>query len=382
MRLICFFSCFLLISAQCRACWCTGLKPLNARLLKKYPYVALVRVKTLAEFTIPGPNARPGETAKFTVEVIENFKNTLPDELILDGYNTSCDRGLRPGQEWIIFARESNGYATVYSDCDYSIPYEGERAVWNVSQLRYWSGDELLNRVRQLTGKPIRAANNRLETFYPNGQRALLTTYREGGREEERVLWHDNGQLWGKELYKNGLKNGPSLWWNANGTPLAQETFVAGVTIDTSRYWHITDTDANWIQPTPNSPPKDRDPTQQFNSRSHIRSIVIADRQGRRLNSQNFDRDGRLQSEVVGIPETGVECRTSFDKSGKITELTVSRLSYTTPDEPEYQNVYSLTYQEDGSRWGAYYDAKGRLTRYTLVKDGVETVLEEKHYPN
>ena len=381
MRLICFFSCFLLFSAESWACWCHGLKPLNAQILERYQYVALVRVKTLTEFTIPGPNARTGETAKLTVDIIENFKNTLPDELILDGYNTSCDMGLRPGQEWIIFARESNGYATVFA-CGYSILYEGERAVQDVSQLRYWSGDELVNRVRQLTGKPIQAANNRLEKFYSNGQRALLTTYRDGSWEEERVLWHANGQLWGKEFYRNGLKNGPSLWWNANGTPLAKETFVAGVAIDTSRYWHIADTDAIWDQTTPNSPQKDRDLIKQFNSRSNIQSIVIADRQGRRLNSQSFNRQGWLQSEVVGVPETDVECRTSFDKSGKINELTVFRLSYTTPDEPEHQTVYSLTYQEDGSRRGAYYDAKGRLTRYTLVKDGIETVLEEKHYPD
>ena len=354
---------------------------MNAQILKRYPYVALVRVKTLEEFTIPGPDARPGETAKFTVDVIENFKNTLPDELILESYNTSCDIGLRPNQQWIIFAKESKGYATVFA-CDYSIEYQSGRAVYNLNQLRLRSGDELLNSIRQLTGKAIQAVDGRLEKFHSNGQRALLTTYRDGGREEERVLWHENGRLWGREFYKNGLKNGLAIWWNATGTLSSTETFAAGVAVDTSRYWYDTDVDSPFAPTTPSLTQSARDSILRVNNPAHLHSVRIMDQQGRLLRNQQFDKNGRLIDEAVGIPETGIECRTSFDKSGKISELSVSRLSYTTPGEPEYQNVYSLTYREDGSRWGAYYDAKGRLTRYTLVRDGVETVLEEKHYPD
>ncbi len=84
----------------------------------------------------------------------------------------------------------------------------------------------------------------------------------------------------------------------------------------------------------------------------------------------------------MGVPETGVECRTTYNKQGNVNFLIVTRTVPSPGKEPIQQIVYKLSYQEDGSRRGAYYDAKGRLTRYTLVKDGIETVLNENHYPN
>ena len=390
MRLSCLFVSLCLLAHNGIACLCIPLKPLNAEIFKRYQYVALVRVKTLEQFTPPGLDpknteltkfTKNSELAKFRVDVIENFKNPLPAELILDGYNTSCDIDLRPNQEWIIFAKESNGYPTVFP-CDYSIPYERGRAVRNISQLRFRSGDELLNTIRQLTGKPIRVENDRLEKFYSSGQRALLSTYHQGGREEERIVWHENGRLWGKEYYKNGLKNGLSLWWNENGTPNARETFVAGIPIDTSRHWYNTDTDTLWLQSTPTLTEHARDSILQFNKRSHIQSVTIADRQGRLLNDRRYDWNGRLVDETIGVPEAGVECRTSYDKQGNINFLIVTRTVPSSGYEPTNHLVYRIDYEKDGSRQIAHYDNKGRLTRWVSVRNGVETVLEEKHYPD
>lgn len=44
--------------------------------------------------------------------------------------------------------------------------------------------------------------------------------------------------------------------------------------------------------------------------------------------------------------------------------------------------VYRVDYDKDGSRQVAYYDTKGRLTRWGRINEGKETVLEEKHYPD
>ena len=320
-------------------------------------------------------------TAKFTVEVVENFKDPLPKELLVESYMSSCDIGLRPNQTWVIFAKKSGQYARVFA-CDYSRKYEGPQAVQDLNQLQLRSAEELLNTVRQLTGRSIKATNGRIEKFYANGRQALLTTYRNKGRDEERTVWHANGRLWGKEFYRNGLKHGPSTWWNANGTPRSTETFLAGVVIDTSRHWHNTDTDTLWLQSTRSLSEHARDSIVQFNKRSHIQSITVADRQGRLLNSRQYDWYGRLVDETVGVPETGVECRTSYDKQGNVNFLIVTRAVHSPNAEPTQQLVYRIDYEKDGSRQIAYYDPKGRLTRWTSVKNGIETVLEEKHYPD
>lgn len=316
MKLLGLLTCILLVSFESRACWCLGPKPLTKDILKKYPYVALVKVTGLEPFVSSGEKPENSMTAKFTVEVIENFKNPLPKELILDSYRTSCDIDLRPGQTWVIFAKVRDGQATVFA-CDYSIRHGGEQPVSDYENLRSQSAEELLNTVRQLTGKPVRAVGGRIEKFYANGRRALLTEYKSGGRQE-RTVWYANGRLRGREFYKDGVKHGLATCYNANGTPRSAETFLAGVAVDTSRHWYSTDTDTLWLQSTRSLSEYARDSILEFNRRAHIQSITIADRLGRLMHSRQYDWYGRLVDEVVGVPETGVQCRTSFDKQGNI----------------------------------------------------------------
>lgn len=381
MKHIGLLTCALLLVGKSWACVCGSPPPLTKAVLKKYSYVALVKVRTMDDLLRPAGNRkRPGREGRFTVDVIENFRKALPDTFLLESFRTSCDIGLRPGQTWVIFAKEINGYATVFA-CDYSIQHRGEQPVSEYEYLRSQSAEELLNTVRQLSGRAINVTNGRIEKFYANGRRALLTLYRKDGGQE-RTVWFANGQLRGKEYYKNGLKHGPSLWWNANGTPNAKETFVAGMAIDTSRYWYNTDTDTLWLQSTPSLTEQARDSIIQFNKKSHLQRVTITDRQGRLLNSRNYDWYGRLSDETISVPETGVECRTTYDKQGNINFLLVTRTVIIPGKEPTQEPLYRIDYEKDGSRQVAYYDAKGRLTRWTSVRNGIETVLEEKHYPD
>ena len=316
---------------------------------------------------------------KFTVDVIENFKAPLPAELILESYRTSCDIGLRPGQEWIIFAKMYKGYATVYA-CDYSTQQESQPVISFATGLRYrQSSEELLNSVRQLTGRPIKVVNGKIEKFYANGRRALLTIYKQGGREEERTVWHENGRLWGKEFYRNGVKHGLAAWWNANGTPGSTETFADGIAVDTSRYWYNTDVDSAFVLNDRTLTEQVRDSTLRFHSMSHLQRVRVSDRQGRLRLGQEFDWYGRLRDETIGMPEMGMEWRTAYDPQGKINFLIVLRthgLAYQREDTA----LYRIEYQPDGSRQVIYYDEKGRMTRWSKFIDNKETVLEEKRY--
>ncbi|GAB3496713.1 hypothetical protein GCM10027341_15910 [Spirosoma knui] len=369
----------LLLVGKCWACYCGTPPPLTKEILSRYPYVALVKIRTMHDLLRPvGNRKRLGREGKFTVDVIENFGKALPDTFVLQGYRTSCDIGLRPGQTWVIFAKVLNGQATVFA-CDYSIQYAEKQEISDSENLRSQAGEELLNTVRQLSGRPIKATNGRIEKFYLSGRRALLTTYIRGGREE-RTVWHKNGRLWGREFYKKGLKNGPATWWNANGTLLSTETFVAGIAVDTSRYWYRTDVDSTFYLTTATVTSHERDSILLFYSQSHLQRVTIADRQGRLLSSRNYDWYGRLTDETVGVPETGVECRTAYDKQGNVNFLIVTRTEVKPHEEPIPQIVYRIDYDKDGSRQVTYYDTKGRLTRWVQIKEGRETILEEKRY--
>ena len=381
MKQIGLITCVLLLTGKSWACWCGEPPLLTKAILTRYPYVALVKIKTMDDLLRPvGNRRRPGHEGRFTVDVIENFRKALPDTFILESFRTSCDIGLRPGQTWVIFAKQVNGQATVFA-CDYSIEYRAGQPVSEYEYLRRPVAEERLNTIRQLTGRAINAPNGRIEKFYANGQRALLTVYKPDGGQE-RTAWYANGRLRGKEFYKKGLKQGPARWWNANGTPNSTETFAAGRTIDTSRYWYNTDTDTLWLQSTPSLTQLARDSIIQFNKASHLQRVTIADRQGRLLNSREYDWYGRLTDETISVPETGVDCRTAYDKQGNVNFLLVTRTVVEPGKEPTQQLLYRIDYDKDGSRQVAYYDAKGRLTRSISVRDGVEKVLEEKHYPD
>ncbi len=388
MRQIGLLMSVLLLAGKSWACVCGSPPPLTKAILDQYSYVALVKVKTMDDFLIPVPvtsRKRPRHEGQFTIDVIKNFGKSLPgtslpDTFILESYRTSCDIGLRPGQTWVIFAKVHNGRATVFA-CDYSIRYGGEQPVSDYEHLQRQSAEELLNSVRQLTGKPIQAVNGRIEKFYANSQRALLTEYRSDGGAK-RTAWFANGRLRGTEFFRNGLKHGPATWWNANGTPRSTETFLAGIAVDTSRHWYNTDTDTLWLQSTRSLSEQARDSMLQTNKRSHIQSITVADRQGRLLSSRQYDWYGRLVDETIGVPETGVEWRTAYDKQGNVNFLIVTRAVPSPDHEPTQQLVYRIDYDKDGSRQVAYYDGKGRLTRRVRVNNGKETVLEEKHYPD
>jgi len=372
----------LLLSSDVWACWCGTPPPLTKEILNRYPYVALVKVKTMDQLLRPVNTPKPQlQEGRFTVDVLESFRNPLPDTLILESYNTSCDIGLRPGQTWIVFAKLVNGQPLVYA-CDYSLRYDRELERGSGYQIRDRIGDELLNSLRQFMGRPIQATNNKIERFYPNGQRALLTTYRRGGAEQERTVWYANGRLAGKESYKNGAIHGRSTWWFVSGNPMVDEAFADGIAIDTSRYWYYNDVDSSFILTTLSLTQPARDSILRANKLSHLRSVRIRDRQGRLLRDQQFDQNGRLADEAIGVPETGVVCRTAYDRHGQVNFLIVTRTKNRSGLDPEATLLYRIDYASDGSREIAYYDTKGRLTRWVRIKAGVETVLQEKYYPD
>ena len=160
---------------------------------------------------------------------------------------------------------------------------------------------------------------------------------------------------------------------------MADETFAEGIAIDTSRRWYDNYTDSVWVKTTPVLTPFQRDSTLRASRQSNLQSISIADKKGRLLRSAQYSREGRLYDEVISVPQTGVTCRTAYNPQGQINFLIVMQ-SVGAGHNREERLLYRIEYEPNGSRQVAYYDAKGRLTRWISVKNGVETVLGEKYY--
>ncbi|MBN8822447.1 MULTISPECIES: hypothetical protein [unclassified Spirosoma] len=359
--------CFSLIFHQkAVACYCARLKPLDAEKLQTYNYVALVKIQSLEPIHWDGSTA-----AQFTVDVIEAFKGQLPDKFLLDGYRSSCDIGLRPGQEWIIFTKEFKGYATVFA-CDYSSRYKDNAGI---KDFRYHGTDELLNHIRHLTGKPVQVKEGLIEEYYPSGQKGYTEFYKNGKLEGERLVWHSNGVLWGNEFYKNGLKDGAATWWYADGNLESKDSYSNGVPIDSSWHWYEIETDSARLRMTSLLRNIPLDSVRQIYSRPQLMGFHIYGVGGQHLYMKSYHRDGIPNYEMIlGTDITSLKYDILPGSDGNIQSIGMVNKHSGKP-------MYRLYFNKDGTQESSYYDAKGRLVRRTLIKAGIETIIEQKLYP-
>lgn len=386
------------------ACHCSNYDPLNEVTYKKYKYIAFVKIKTFAPFTAPADSRKDHQyssLALFTVDILENYKAPLPDTLLMDGYKTSCDIGLRPGQEWMIFVNDLQDYATVLP-CNYSFQYrdrDGKR------DLADNSGDAVINQLRKAFNlKPDIVRNGHVESFYPTGRKETSTFYKLGKFDGERLYWYPNGQLWGRETYINGLKNEVAERWYPNGQLSEHETYVnglkegvaekwfddghvahkekysRGMLVDTSQSWYESNTYLPTLRMLSDMYQQSLDSTQRLYGGHQLLNTSLYDQQGHQLYAKSYYRTGRIMFESLSLPDKGIEYVTRFRENGLIQMTSLSETVQSQLYGSIRQTLVEIDYNEDGTQRGFYNDRKGRLLRRTLIKNGVETVLEEKQY--
>ncbi|MFD2569497.1 toxin-antitoxin system YwqK family antitoxin [Spirosoma soli] len=370
----------LLLTQPSLACICNDYTPFDNVLFKKYKYIAYVRIKSFEPFSIAGLTREEQQsvsTAKFTVDVLENYKAPVPDTLLLEGYRTSCDMGLRPGEEWLVLANDFHNYATVFP-CSRSFQYRDKNGK---RDLAYQGTEKALNILRQAFGIKQSVPKDGLkQSFYPTGQIEYKEFYKNGRLEGERLYWYPNGQLWGHETYVDGLKDGIAEVRFDDGHLARKEKYKAGSLVDTSQSWYEKETYLPSLKFISGAQHITLDSAQRLYGGHQLLNVSLYNQQGHETYSKSYYRTGRLLFESISFPDKAINYTTHYQENGNIQYTSVSEQVQSQRYGSIRQTIIEIDYNEDGTRKGFYYDRKGRLIRRTLVRDGVETIAEEKHY--
>tara|TARA_Y100000741_G_scaffold278856_1_gene218635 strand:+ start:220 stop:597 length:378 start_codon:yes stop_codon:yes gene_type:complete len=74
------------------------------------------------------------------------------------------------------------------------------------------------------------------ETFYFNGQKQELMTYKDGYKNGKWVQWDESGIKRGEGNYKDGERDGKWYEWNSNGKKKRDGIFKNGKMISEKKY--------------------------------------------------------------------------------------------------------------------------------------------------
>jgi hypothetical protein len=374
----------LALSQPILGCVCgggAGFQEFTPAMREEYDHIALVKILTFEPFAHPKLTEEEkkfaaGTFARFTVQYIEHFKGDKRTEFLLSSYNTSCDIGLRAGQEWIIMAKESRGYATVFP-CEYSKQFRDENGV---RDWLYGTGFKLLTNLEKMYKKPVVKKNGKEEGHYPNGQLEYSLTYVKGQLHGERQIWHPNGKLWGQQYFNHGKQEGKSTWWFASGYVYSESRYLDGHEIDTTRNWFEPD---GLFQPRSYFEIEDPfsdvhlpvDSLIKLHSTRQLYSYFVYDSTGQMREDKYYDRSGRLAWETQYFPEQKMYCTIYYDtRTGKLSYIAMNVL-----DPKSSSPLFNLDFdQKNNSHRKFYFDRNGSQVKVTRVENGQETILEQK----
>nr|WP_287938500.1 hypothetical protein [Algoriphagus sp.] len=223
---------------------CRCLLPVNFTLgeVESYDYVAWVKVKGRK------PSESKGEVRTYEerfhwaeIEELHRFKGNSTKELKIRGghrdlgFVTSCDLGMEVGEEWVLFAKESNGEFMVgacsrsekYRENDGFRDWGSERGIRMLSVL-----DSAFNQ-----GKLDIMQISKDTLFFPNGKIERVKFPSDQDGIVELNYFTPLGNLIGVEHLKNGLRHGFYAWNYKDGTRLTQKNYKNGVQVGLSYFW-------------------------------------------------------------------------------------------------------------------------------------------------
>lgn len=204
------------------ACVCAFSGDFSIEKMNEYDYVALVKVGRL----ILPMDKKDDETIQrfFEAEIteIDRFKGDPISKLKVFGghrsftYQTSCDLGIDPGEEWIVFGNKLNDEIAI-NYCSFTQIYRNEDG------LRQWQYGKGITELILLDSTFNSKSRNYLELdkdsiFYENGFLERAQQFKNGKVHGKVTYFYPDGKNFGFVSYKNGVQDGPYLWLNPNGT--------------------------------------------------------------------------------------------------------------------------------------------------------------------
>lgn len=335
MKKILIFNLFLLISNSTSwACRC-DIRPLTKQDFNKYDYIALVKVKTFEPYSIPthSNNWNLGflvQTAKFTVEYLENYKGSMPTEFIMEHYNSSCDPSIRDGEEWLIFANENKGYPTITA-CSHSQQYRNKKG-----EIDPFYGFSNLALIRKEFKTIIPNYEGLVQQFYPNKQSKSMEIYQNGVLNGKRFFWYANGNIRGEEFFKHGKREGISKWWFEDGKEACEVKYKDGILVDTAWVWRK----------------KEKAQADTTKKNEYYLKVFTIYKDGKEFNKRDYFEDGTLYFEQIILGEGKVKLTNVWTKTGELEMLYTEKWDETSK---MFKGEYSMDYRADINLRRIYY---------------------------
>lgn len=327
----------LLLLVSCSTSWACrcDIRPLTKQDFNKYDYIALVKVKTFEPYSLTTHSKSQHlgflvQTAKFTVEYLENYKGSMPTEFIMEYYNSSCDPSVRDGEEWIIFANENKGYPTITA-CTHSQQYRNKKG--EIDSFYSFSNLALMRK----EFKPMTPKNDGLvQQFYSNKQSKFIETYKNGLLNGKRIFWYENGNVRGEEIFKNGSRDGISKWWFEDGKEACEVKYKDGILVDTARVWHKKE--------------KVQDDTTKKNE--YYLKVFTIYKDGKEFNKRDYFEDGTLYFEQIILGEGKVKMTNVWTKTGHLEMLYTEKWD---ENSKIFKEEYVMDYRADKNLRRIYY---------------------------
>jgi antitoxin component YwqK of YwqJK toxin-antitoxin module len=224
---------FAAINAEC--CYCLpDNRPLQEK-IKNTSYIALVKVIGFEE-------AKPitsmiGGIVHLKLEIITMFKGDKNKAIYETDVNTSCDKGMRMGGEWLLFAYGQNDTASFTGGtCGLSIQLR------NASGERTGSdyGNSMMDSLRLIYNLPAeKKRNGTYREYFADGKLSVVENYRSGILSGTRKIYYSTGHLQREEHYDNGKMEGIQRDYSRSGQLLWERYIEWGEQI-TSTMWYDT----------------------------------------------------------------------------------------------------------------------------------------------
>jgi len=227
-----FLSFLLLSSIRTLGCSCSFPPEITTReSVKNYDFVALAEIKELSPIDTLSGRWLHRKNGDFKISIIQLFKGDTLSVLNEPSVNSSCDFGMRKGQQWLFFGNKGKQMMEI-NPCTHTTLYR------EVNGERDWYGFRGMGRLTVLQ-RIFGHVNNDLKEkiYYANGKVEIQQTFKKGKLNGTRNIYYPNGQLFSNEKFKNGKRIGHRKIYASSGQLIFEEKYWSDYVKWNKRYY-------------------------------------------------------------------------------------------------------------------------------------------------
>ncbi|MDW3191927.1 MAG: hypothetical protein R8G66_06170 [Cytophagales bacterium] len=211
----------------------------------------MVKIDSL--FFLPDDTLDHNISHHASFSIIELYRGDSISEINVSGSNyhlsrtmwTSCDLGLNPGEEWILFAYMASDSVLRTHYCTYSQLYRSENGQRDWHYRRGFKEIEKVKQILNIQELPNQTLNGQVNEKYPDGSIEVIAEYKNGLLNGRRIAYYTSGQLMAEDQYVNGKREGQLNWFFKNGSLKRKYSYHNNQPIDSCWNFHRNGNIAN-----------------------------------------------------------------------------------------------------------------------------------------